>query len=576
MWKKIIATVLAVIATSLSFCQISAAVKEEIEEAGRTEDVPSGFTPIYDIADLSAINNNLTGSYILMNDIDLSETAPGGSWDLGNGWAPIGSDTKGFAGTLDGNGHFIKNMHIYGNIDRKRVGLFACITNNSKIMNLGLSDCEISVSASGEGCVGGIAGLVFSTYGWPGIGVISNCFVTGKIANTSENGGSVGGLIGRDDSLPYQSAYELANDCYNAASLQISADKEEAYIGGIVGYCRSKVNLKRCYNIGTIQGLPQQKAGGISGYCDGSIGSGLFYLKTSVSNISGKISSYGTALTEAQMQTDRTFQGYDFEDIWYMDELAGYVYPQLKSCPQARMTLCELETLPDKLEYAAGEDMDVTGGVISISYEDGIKTSLELEESMVSGYDKDVTGIQTVTVSYRDARMTFDITVKEVPAESLQLNYDEYELNRNQRLNLEAVIEPDNATNKEVEWETDNELVAEVSQDGIVRGINAGTANITARTSNGIEAVCSITVKVPAKKLKLDMSKLTLKKGRKKKVRVVMTPLDSTDEVMWTSSNPQIVRVSRNGVVFAKKQGSAVVMAKTTSGISKKIKIYVI
>lgn len=74
-----------------------------------------------------------------------------------------------------------------------------------------------------------------------------------------------------------------------------------------------------------------------------------------------------------------------------------------------------------------------------------------------------------------------------------------------------------------MEWETDNELVAEVSQDGIVRGINAGTANITARTSNGIEAVCSITVKVPAKKLKLDMSKLTLKKGRKKKVRVVMT-----------------------------------------------------
>ena len=56
------------------------------------EEIPYGYTPIYDIADLNAINNNLSGNYILMNDIDLSETAPGGQWDAGNGWVPIGSD----------------------------------------------------------------------------------------------------------------------------------------------------------------------------------------------------------------------------------------------------------------------------------------------------------------------------------------------------------------------------------------------------------------------------------------------------------------------------------------------------
>lgn len=41
------------------------------------ESVPSGYIPIYTIDDLYGINDNLSGNYILMNDIDLSETVPG-------------------------------------------------------------------------------------------------------------------------------------------------------------------------------------------------------------------------------------------------------------------------------------------------------------------------------------------------------------------------------------------------------------------------------------------------------------------------------------------------------------------
>lgn len=387
--------------------------------------------------------------------------------------------------------------------------------------------------------------------------------------------GCAGGIVGFIDSRNVYAAVSVA-DCYNTAALSFEGG---SYIGGIVGATYEVEypnDWASCYNIGSIQGFSRQRVGGISGENAKKLEkpNQLYYLKSSISG-GGNISNCGTGLTETQMKTARAFTGFDFNKTWYMDPLAEYGYPQLRSCPQARVSGCELTKLPDKLEYAAGDDLDVSGGVLSVIYEDGIRSEIALDEDMVSGYDTAKVGTQTISVNYANGETSFEITVIEVLVDGLQLNYDKYELNRNQTLDLKVGIEPSNATNKEVEWETDNELAAEVSAEGIVRGINAGTANITVRTSNGVEASCVITVKVPARKLKLDVSKLSLKKGRKKRIKAVLTPLDSTDEIKWISSNPKIARVSSEGIVSAVKNGKAVIMAKTTSGISKKINVIV-
>lgn len=162
-FKRIIISALAAaLATTVLF---QSNVDQQVvaaETVGR-EEIPYGYTPIYDIADLNAINNNLSGNYILMNDIDLSETAPGGQWDTGNGWVPIGSDVgwfdTSFNGILDGNGHLIKNMHIYGNASGK-IGLFARIDTGAKIRNLGLTDCDISIDCNDRTCIGGITAYI--------------------------------------------------------------------------------------------------------------------------------------------------------------------------------------------------------------------------------------------------------------------------------------------------------------------------------------------------------------------------------------------------------------------------------
>ncbi len=61
------------------------------------------------------------------------------------------------------------------------------------------------------------------------------------------------------------------------------------------------------------------------------------------------------------------------------------------------------------------------------------------------------------------------------------------------RLQLTATVTPDTAADKSVTWTTSAPAVATVS-GGIVTGVSAGTATITAKTVNGLTAACRVTV----------------------------------------------------------------------------------
>lgn len=62
------------------------------------------------------------------------------------------------------------------------------------------------------------------------------------------------------------------------------------------------------------------------------------------------------------------------------------------------------------------------------------------------------------------------------------------------QLNIE--IEPDNATNQEVNWISDDESVATVDRDGLVTAEGVGSATITA-TVDGISDTATVNVEEP-------------------------------------------------------------------------------
>ena len=63
----------------------------------------------------------------------------------------------------------------------------------------------------------------------------------------------------------------------------------------------------------------------------------------------------------------------------------------------------------------------------------------------------------------------------------------------NEQITLTPSITPSNAQTA-LQWSSDNKSIATVSSSGVVKGLRAGTATITATTSNNLSAQCKITV----------------------------------------------------------------------------------
>lgn len=86
-----------------------------------------------------------------------------------------------------------------------------------------------------------------------------------------------------------------------------------------------------------------------------------------------------------------------------------------------------------------------------------------------------------------------------VAVESVNLDKSGVEVEEGQSTTLVATINPSNATNKNVTWESSNDAIATVV-DGLVTGVSAGTATITVTTEDGGKtATCSVTVSAPTK-----------------------------------------------------------------------------
>ena len=81
----------------------------------------------------------------------------------------------------------------------------------------------------------------------------------------------------------------------------------------------------------------------------------------------------------------------------------------------------------------------------------------------------------------------------EVEVTGVTLNKTSATINEGDSLTLMATLEPSNATDKSITWTTSNSSVAAV-KNGVVTAVSKGTATITAASSNGLKAVCKVTV----------------------------------------------------------------------------------
>ncbi len=136
--------------------------------------VASAQTQITNEAELKAIANDLSGSYVLANDITLSGE-----------WLPIGTSENPFTGTFDGAAHSINGLTITSGAEN--VGLFG-FTNGAMLTNVRILGANIT----GYKQAGILAGQAIGS-------TITKVFTSGVLTGYDHIGGIVGDARGNAD-----------------------------------------------------------------------------------------------------------------------------------------------------------------------------------------------------------------------------------------------------------------------------------------------------------------------------------------------------------------------------------------
>ena len=150
--------------------------------------------------------------------------------------------------------------------------------------------------------------------------------------------------------------------------------------------------------------------------------------------------------------------------------------------------------------FTVGDSFSHEGMTVTANYVDPTGSSDVTDSATFTGYNMSEAGNQTVTVGYGGKSTTYDITVSApVAVTSVSLNKSSATIAKGSTETLTATVSPNNASNKNITWESDDEDVATVDENGVVTGIAAGTAHITAKSvaDNTKSGTCTVTVVGP-------------------------------------------------------------------------------
>lgn len=187
---------------------------------------------------------------ILDNDIDLT----------GIEWTPIGTESRPYTGTFDGNNKTIRGLEI-NQSGTDNVGLIGYLGSEGKVQNVVLAN----ISVSGANYVGGIAGQTDGT--------VENCSVNGTVTGQNQTGGIVGrnfstisgcsaeGTVTGNINVGGISGLCVPNYDTGTSSLigstiegchSTAAVSGISSVGGVVGNLGNGCSLMACYSTGDV------------------------------------------------------------------------------------------------------------------------------------------------------------------------------------------------------------------------------------------------------------------------------------------------------------------------------------
>ena len=287
-----------------------------------------GETKVATADEFVKIGKNPTGKFILTADIDMD-----------------GKDFKGFtsdfSGTIDGQGHKVKNLKVEKNIafenmqvlghGTKRIGLVGNASGTT------FEQVAVTGKVNGDDNVALLAGHADNV-------TIKNCYVSGEVVAAMQAGGFIGQLEGKGASIE--------NSYFNGDIKVTVYGWAAGFIGRIEASAGTTINLKNSVSIGNVhnegriahpfiavnaggagadQGAVINYSGNISNTDAEIVGNQEWPWKNQTGEGGEVTYEEGYGATELQEQTPYVLIGWDFNNVWTFKTESGYLYPVLKS-----------------------------------------------------------------------------------------------------------------------------------------------------------------------------------------------------------------------------------------------------
>lgn len=329
--------------------------------------------------DLKAVNNDLSGWYMMTADIDFKGGYAETIAHYSDGHS---AKNSGFLGVFDGNGHSVMNFTpVYKGAVAANSSLFGWIGDTGVVRNLNALNVSIESRIAG--------GLANTNYG-----LIENCFAEATVHyfSASDFNNPIGGICSKN----------YGNIKNTVAALSVGAEGgETSCIGGFVGRHLSGSSMTNCYALSEL------------GFTEAATPTN--------GSMAGTLTACGSyaALAELYENMNKTA----FSALWSFDEAA---YPHLGTIPEDITVLNEnfeiyagavfsaetTSVLP--VRFALAEETDgvsLSGGEISVG--ESVAAGTQIKVRVYSLYNAGAAKEFTLTVLENNVEVTAETTVAE-------------------------------------------------------------------------------------------------------------------------------------------------------------------
>jgi uncharacterized protein YjdB len=160
---------------------------------------------------------------------------------------------------------------------------------------------------------------------------------------------------------------------------------------------------------------------------------------------------------------------------------------------------------------------------------------------------------------------------------SISISPNKGKLNIGEERTIKVNIIPENATNKNITWTSNNEEIASVDNKGKIKANKSGIVNITATCSKeSVRAIYELTIcnnniiknkDIEVESITINETNENLNFGKTIKLEYTIIPeLATNKSVIWTSNNKEIATVDKQAVVTGIAGGECIITARTEDG----------